>query len=869
MGLLTICLVSSFLPQGPSTDSVAAPQAVVHPASWLPAHCAVAVMMSPDPEGHFDADGLRRVLASDPSGSLEHFTTMLDAELAAHGLSTQDAADLQRGGVAVALHGWSATGVPSITLVGRCPTSAERLHAALQAQGHTTRVDSVDCREFGEGESTFVGGIFGEYLILTTARETLSWTIAATQGDQEQSLEHASDYQDTLAECGTAAPQVQVFARPAQLFTELRAHAAAKGIDLGRIAAALELDKIDRALVGASRGEGGMRLCGTIHAPRLGGLLAALGGTSIRFDQTLAAIVPEAATAFGLSTIDLGAVIRAGVAVVAAVDAETGAMARETMESWGKKHGLDVGADLLDSCSGRIATMQLPSGKAVAIGVRNKAAWAHGVEALLADLGQQVSQREFAGTTVQCIEDPFGATTVIGMVGDWLCIAEGEMTFQALQQQGGSNTPAAMVTAALAAAPENTTHLAVERASGQSTFLRRTETGMTLSNLQGTPTEIVASTTPEETTADEATHGKDEAARRDLHAVEAAGNTADIAELTRLARCGDDAVARRAAWLLGKHAKKEKLQPLQDLAHESTDAEIRLLAMAALVTAASPGSLETAVDALDDADQRVRVAGAQLLGRLRKPAAKEPLLAFLQRSRNTLAQAEDTSDVQAALVALHDLGAKEELLPATTTLRDATQKGVGQALAFYWQGVSPQFPREQETTLLLAALDHSALLLRRYAIDRLAELNSTSAVPALEKRLGTEGPELRPLIESTLSYLRRDQDQPKGDEYERAMANAQALWAKTVATWKGLDDNERMVYGGGAGGLVLVLFLAVVMVRRRRRKQEHEEAAAAAAALAAPSDDYYDEAYEEGAEYYEDAEAGYDEQVYEDAGSYR
>ncbi len=864
MGLLTICLVSSFLPQGASTETVAAPPAVIHPAAWLPAHSSVAVLVSPDPARHFDSLDLRRLLANDPSGSLERFTGEIELELQGRGLSTQDVADLMQGGLAIALHGWRANGGPSLTLVGRCATRADRLREALQAQGHTTRVDSVDCREFGEGENTFVGGVFGDYLILTTASDTLLWTIAATREDQEKSLAHASDYQDSLVECGDEPPHMQLYARPSQLFTELRAHAAGAADATERIAAALELDKIDRALFGVSHTEHGARLSGTIHAPRLGGLFAALGGTSIRFDHTLAAIVPASATTFGLSTIDLGAVIRAGVAAVAAIDSNTGKMVRETMDSWGKRHGLDVGADLLDTCSGRIATMQMGTGKAVAIGVRNQAVWTRGVTALLTDLGQVVNQRVLGGTTVSCIENPFGTTTVVGMVGDWLCIAEGEATFQTLQRQTGNTEPAPAVAAALATAPENTTHLAFDSTSGSTMFLRRIETGMTLSSRQGTPIEIVAEA-PAATTTDI----EDEAARRDLHAAEAAGNGAQIAELVRLANSTDSAVARRATWLLGKHNDKQKLQPLQDLARQADDADVRLLAMSALITAAPPGSLDTAANALDDTDPRVRVAGAQLLGRLRQQAGKEALLAFLQRSRSTLAQASDTSDVQAALVALHDLGAKEELLPATTTLRDATQPGVGQALAFYWQGMSPQFAREQETTLLLAALDHSALLLRRYAIDRLAELNSTSAVPALEKRLGAEGPELRPLIESTLSYLRRDQDQPKGDEYERAMANAQALWAKTVATWKGLDDNERMIYGGGAAGVMMVLFVGVMMVRRRRRRQAHEEAAAAAAALTAPSDDYYDEAYEEGAEYYEDAEAGYEDQVYEDAGSRR
>lgn len=857
MGPFAVCLVSSLLPQGPSTAPVAVPPSAVNPAAWLPAHSSVAVVLPADPSRGYDADAAQRLLSQDPTGMSLLLCEQLQTRLQEQGVAIEDVADLLHGGLGIALHGWSETGTPLLTLVGRCPKRGDALVRAMHERGHAVRVDSVDCYELGGETSPLVGGVFGEHLVLTTNRETLLGTIAATQTDTESSLHHAVDYQQSLRECGDDATQMQVFVRPAQLLTELTARAAGPDLDFGKVGTALELHRVQRAMLGLSQTPHGLVVRGAVRAPGVGGLLAALGGTSIRFDQTLAAIVPDSAIAFGLSTLDLGALVRSGLAVVDAIDADTGAIARQTLDTWGKENGIDVAADLLDTCSGRIATMQLPSGRALAFGVRDQKAWERGIDALLGSQGLKVGTRDIGGATVRCVENQFGSDTLVGMAGDWVCVAQDEASFLAVQQQATSGAVAPGVAAALAAAPEQTTHFAIDLPTGHTVAVLRSEDGLIVTSLQAAPQATAA-----------AVAGHDEVALRALHAAEAAGKAADIAVLRELAGSADVVIARRATWLLGRHADKSKFTTLQDLARNATDAEVRLQAISALIAGAPTGALEVGAEALEDSDVRVRAAGAQLLGRLRNPAGKEPLLAFLQRQRSAMAQAVDTSDVQAALVSLHDLGAKEELLPATATLREVSQSEIGQALAFYWQGVSPQFPREQETTLLLAALDHGALLVRRYAIDRLAELNSTAAVPALEKRLGAEGPELRPLIESTLTYLRRDQEQPQGDEVERAMANAQAMWAKAVSTWNGLDDKERLIYGGGAGSALLVLMIGGLLVRRRRRQQAHEEAAAAAAALTAPSEDYVQE-HEATGDYHDEVGAGDEEQVYEDAGTYR
>ena len=340
--------------------------------------------------------------------------------------------------------------------------------------------------------------------------------------------------------------------------------------------------------------------------------------------------------------------------------------------------------------------------------------------------------------------------------------------------------------------------------------------------------------------------------REQLRAAEQQGAHADPAELAMLA-CQEDAdIAARAAWLLTRGETSAHRAALADVLRRSEHPEARALAMQNLLDGNHSDSAKAARHGLRDGDRRVRTMAAQLLGRLRDNGSVESLVAMIDEASNT---EDDTgsgraTDVQAAVLALTDLGAKQHLLRMATSIHDGQIDGVGSSLAYSFQTLSPQLEAAAETTLLVAVLAHRETVLRRYAITRLAELDSTTAIHALEGRLAVEGDELRPLVENALAQLRHDTGTQPTDEVERAKANAKILWDKTTTWWSGLEPLHQGVVAGGP----ILFLLLIIVVRRLGRRRADQDAALAAAELVQPSDDYYDDQDED---YYEDDQ--YDE----------
>jgi len=237
------------------------------------------------------------------------------------------------------------------------------------------------------------------------------------------------------------------------------------------------------------------------------------------------------------------------------------------------------------------------------------------------------------------------------------------------------------------------------------------------------------------------------------------------------------------------------------------------------------------------------------LGKLRRPTAIEPLLQVLDRTRKpadptTTNPSTIATDVQATLLALHDLGAADKLLRAATAVHDGQANGAGEALAYCLQELSRQLPRAEEQTLLMAVLDHREPLVRRFAIGRLAELDATSAISALERRLATESDSLRPLVEAALVQLRRDTMQAPTDELARARQNATLLWHKAKAWWLAASPTEQ----GIAAGAPVLLLLVFVLLRRSRARAAAAAEAATMTALVAPSEEYAEQVAAEAAE---------------------
>ena len=363
-------------------------------------------------------------------------------------------------------------------------------------------------------------------------------------------------------------------------------------------------------------------------------------------------------------------------------------------------------------------------------------------------------------------------------------------------------------------------------------------------------TPATPGTTPSETTA---TTGNAPAATQSPEAAPAQDSEGEQRVRRTL---GEDPVDAMAAVAELAKAKKGAANPfLQRVVAESRHADARTAAMQALFRSADVGVTSTAIQALEDADHRVRTLAAQTLGKLRRPTAVEPLLQLLDRTRkpaepattDTITSAAGTkiaTDVQATLLALHDLGAADKLLRAATAVHDGQAHGAGEALAYCLQELSRQLPRAEEQTLLLAVLDHREPLVRRFAIGRLAELDATSAISALERRLAKETDSLRPLVEAALVQLRRDSMQQPTDELARARQNATLLWHKAKAWWLAATPTEQ----GLAAGTPVFLLVVFVLLQRRRARAAAAAEAAAMTALVAPSEEYADQVAAEAAE---------------------
>jgi HEAT repeat protein len=119
-----------------------------------------------------------------------------------------------------------------------------------------------------------------------------------------------------------------------------------------------------------------------------------------------------------------------------------------------------------------------------------------------------------------------------------------------------------------------------------------------------------------------ADYAADDAAR--LRAAEAAGDEADGTVLLDLTQSSDATIAARAAWLLGNSKNQQHHLLLDQVVTKSQHADARLHALQALRNAGAVGSTTFAIRALTDDDRRVRTIAAQLLGKLRRPAAVEP-----------------------------------------------------------------------------------------------------------------------------------------------------------------------------------------------------------------------------------------------------
>jgi hypothetical protein len=312
------------------------------------------------------------------------------------------------------------------------------------------------------------------------------------------------------------------------------------------------------------------------------------------------------------------------------------------------------------------------------------------------------------------------------------------------------------------------------------------------------------------------------------------GKVLDVPACAALARSSNAAVAARATWLLGR-ANLDPTQPLlRELATSAPAADTRTQAMAALLRAGHRGSLDAALAGLDDSDVRVRTSAAQLLGRIPEPRSATGLLAFLARPGSPAAGAERNApagDAVAALLALHDLGWPEHLLPAASAVATSGQPHLGQALAYLFQDLTPKLPKAEEAKTLVAVLDHSEVLLRKYALSRLAVLGDPTTTAALERCLAGVGPALRPLAEAALAAARRH-------SADAAAATEPGPWQRLQARWQALPERSQFLAMGLLGTCAAALAATLFVGRRKRAAAVAADAGETMAELVQPSSEH-------------------------------
>jgi len=379
------------------------------------------------------------------------------------------------------------------------------------------------------------------------------------------------------------------------------------------------------------------------------------------------------------------------------------------------------------------------------------------------------------------------------------------------------------------------------------------------------PPRIAPSTTPPERIPNDEADGRShpiantQDPRKALWEQEKAGAAADASALSELAMGRQPDVAARAAWLLGNNKTPAHQEQLPLIATSSPHPEARLHALQAIRISADETSTRLAIASLQDNDSRVRTVAVQLLAKLRRPASIEPLLELLN-TPHTRDNDSSATDVQAALLTLADLNASQHLLRISSAIDESDAPGIGEALTYAFQILSPKLDGPDETTALVAVLGHSEALLRRYAITRLTELESTTALAALEGRLANESDELRPLIEVAIAQIQHDGRAPPTNNAELATANAKALWARAVTWWNGLTPTRQSL----AGSTPIALIALMWMVRRTVKRRKHAQEVLNATALMQPSDEYLEEQEDDHGEYeydddYQESEDEYDE----------
>jgi len=332
-----------------------------------------------------------------------------------------------------------------------------------------------------------------------------------------------------------------------------------------------------------------------------------------------------------------------------------------------------------------------------------------------------------------------------------------------------------------------------------------------------------------------------------LQQQEALGKAADARALADLTLGDDAAVAARAAWLLGRTAGPTALPALHTTVTDSKHADARAFAMQALCERRKAESNAFAQKALHDADRRVRTFAVQLLAATKPEFAAAELTDLVARVA-AAGGTDAATDVNAALLELHDLRASDRALAVAAALDTSTLTGCGDALAYLCQGLVPALTMPARLTALHTLANHREEAVRRFALTVLANHRDPATVAVLQARAPAETGALRPIAAAALAQAQRT---PAPIDLKTQAKQNLAAIAATATGWWRRQSPTRQLLAIAAPTVLLVAVVGLLAAVRHRRRLAVEQTAATAAALALvqPSDEYLERAEAEAAEF--------------------
>ncbi|MCA8951959.1 MAG: HEAT repeat domain-containing protein [Planctomycetes bacterium] len=841
--LLELCLLPVLSLQDPAAQEPEQPLRVAvtappeaDPAAWLPAETLLALTLQFGPNA--DLGGLLgRLQAMDRVGALPQLRRNLDRSLQQLGLSIDHLFQVAAGGVAIGLTGIEPGPLPQFVCVARLSAADADVRTAFRnATEGPIRAQQV------------FGGVYGDFFVVASSRAALDAAVLATKSGKSGGLATDEQWRSACESAplnGTAT--MTLFARPAGLFDAITAVLPSQQrTGVQRAGKAFGIGEMRRAIVRLLPTAERFDVAACCSLPPGDNLLTALLGDPARIDESLALVVPSAATAFEFAGTDIGACVSRLLELVQAVEPGAAMMVSALMQQVAEKAGVDLDSAVLRGFTGQSVSFTLPNGTATLIGLASPSTFATALDKLLAAGDVPVVKTKANGVTSYRLDPSAGMPLSVefAILGSWLCVADGDTTLTTVARQIDAPSANPRVSAAIRAKLSGTTSMLGEPSTGSIMTLRRLPGQALWTGSFGFGPVAAARTTPKAGTGSAAksktgAHDTTPAPRAEVDALakaEADPTKVTAGALAKLARSTHGGVAARATWLLRQREEADAREPLAELATRSPHDEVRVLAMSAMLRVGNATNAATAISGLDDKDLRVRTLAAQMLGKLQLDSSTGPLLAMIAARAKIADVGTPTTDLQAALLALSDIAAPGQLLPAATAVDGCRAQGVGPALTWFFQSHSRDLAPADEATLLVAVLGHTESMLRRYAISRLSELRDLSTVNALEGRLGKEGPELRPLIEVALSQIRR-QHSTAGGEQTTDKDVEQGPVARLQARWAAMDGQQQLMVGGIAGLCVVALVVFALVASRRRRARR----GARAVDLVAPSDEYLED----------------------------